>query len=173
MTDRRFAVDFTLAHPTAEPDVIAPLVETLRLKAIDLGFLHVSELFTLKDEADLFTSDYGHRFFTLDTGPTRIPSAVCYFTCALPDDGPAEIGVERLPTEVECDEFVIQGGMLEWWKCGAVRTRELRRLSKLLYFAAELGFESSLTFAGLTLDYRRVAGKVEVQQTWDTVAVAD
>ena len=172
MTDRPFAVDFTLAHAEAEPDVIAPLVEELRREAIALGFHHVSELVSLKDDADIVASGYGQRFLTPGS-PQTLPFALCYFTCALPDGDTAEIGVEQLPTVVECDEFVIPGGMLEWSKCGAVGTRDLWRLSKLLHHAAELGFESSLAFGGTALDYRRVGGRVEVRQTWDTVPATD
>lgn len=108
-----------------------------------------------------------------DATQTRVPLALCYFTLALPEDAPAEIGLERLPSEIECDGFVIPSGLPDWWKCGAVRTRELRLLSKLLHHAAELGFESSLAFGGMALDYRRVGGKVEVRQTWATVPATE
>ena len=151
MTDRRFTVEFSLSHAEAEPDVIVPLVEKLRLKAIDLGFLQVSEVFTVKEE----------------------PLAVCYFLLTPPDGDFAEIGVERQPTEIEFDGFVLPGGMYEWSKWGTVSTSELSLLSKLLHHAAELGFDSSLRFAGITLDYWRVGGKVQVQQTWDAVSVTD
>lgn len=151
MTDRCFTVEFSLSHPEAEPDVIVPLVEKLRLKAIDLGFLQVSEVFTVKEE----------------------PLAVCYFLCTLPDGDFAEIGVERQPTEIEFDGFVIPSGMYEWSKWGTASTSELSLLSKLLHHAAELGFDSSLSFAGMTLDYWRVGGKVQVQQTWGTVPATD
>jgi hypothetical protein len=172
MTDRRFSVDFTLAHPAAEPDMIAPLVEKLRREAVALGFHQVSELVSLKDEADIVVSRYGERFLTPGS-PLTLPFAVFFFTCSLPDGDTAEIGVEQLPIVVECDEFVIPGGMLEWSKCGAVGTRDLWRLSKLLHFAAGHGFEASLAFGGTALDYRRVGGRVEVRQTWDTVPVTD
>ena len=172
MTDRRFAVEFSLSHSFAEPGVIAPLVEELRRTAIDLGFLQVSEIVILNDDADILTSVYGARFLTPDSALT-LPFAVCYFSCALPDDGPVEIGVEQLPTEYDFDGDVLPTGLPNWWKCGAVRTRELRMLSKLLYHAAEIGFESSLAFGGMALDYRRVGGKVEVQQTWGTVPATD
>ena len=152
MTDRRFAVEFSLSYSEAEPDVIAPLVEKLRLKAIDLGFLQVSEVFTLKEE----------------------PLAVCYFTCTLPDGDFTEIGLERQPTEIEFDGFIVPGGMPEWSKWGTVSTSKLSLLSRLLHHAAELGFGSSLSFAGITLDYWRVGGgMVQVQQTWDTVPATD
>lgn len=86
MTDNLIYVKFNLCHSQADPDAIRPLIEKLRRKAIDLGFLGVSELFFHPSQADILSSEYGERFLMPDSEivPT-IPTAVCYFVQSLPD----------------------------------------------------------------------------------------
>lgn len=169
--ERRILVEYLLTHPQAEPDRIGPLVEKLRLRAIGLGFVRVGELFILTNEADIFTAEFGRRFFDTDKEITpTIPMAVCYFTAALADSDPAEIGLGRFPTEIEFDGLVIPSGVPEWSWRGGIETRDLRKLSMLLRYAAEIGFGSYMTFAGIELAWvMGHAGKVLVEQGWDVL----
>ena len=50
MSDQRIGIAFTMYHPPADPNGIRPLIEKLRLKAIDLGLLRVGDLVYLNGD---------------------------------------------------------------------------------------------------------------------------
>lgn len=167
--DRRIHVDCLLTHPQAEPELIKALVGKLRQKTIDLGFLRVSEVVCFDNEADIITSDFGRRFLDSEVF-TPLPMAVCYFTAALADCDSAEIVLGRSSTEIEFDGIVIPSGVPEWSWRGGIETRDLRKLSMLLRYAAEIGFDSFMTFAGIELAWvMGDAGIVLVEQGWDVL----
>jgi hypothetical protein len=168
--DPRLTVAYNLCHPQAEPDVVTPLIENLRQHAIHLGFVRVSELFCHTSKADILSSSYGERFLVpdLEIVPV-IPTAACYFLAALPDSDPLEIGLAYHSCAVEVEGQSVLFGHPTWLWTGATRTRDLQPLSKLLYHAAEIGIESFVAFAGMSMVYSPAGatGKVTVQQEWD------
>lgn len=151
MADNRITVSYMLTHPQADPDPIREVLEKLRQKAIELGFLRVSDLFCLQTGADILGSEYGKRFFRVDREWPVLPRAVIYFTGALFDSQPAEIGLRSLPLQIEVGGVSIPYGVPDWTWGATVRTRDLKTLSQLFSFAAELGIWTSMSFAGTTI----------------------
>ena len=95
------------------------------------------------------------------------PEAVVYFSGALFDSEPAEIGLCKLPVEIEVGGAKIPYGVADWTWNAVVRTRDLRTLSDLFSFAAENGLWTSMTFGGTTfLCYREASGAVKHEQEW-------
>jgi hypothetical protein len=166
-SDNRITVSYMLSHPQADPDAIGAVVEKLRQQAITLGFLRVSELFNLTSEADILGSEYGKRFLRPDLERPVLPEAVIYFTGALFDSEPAEIGLRTLPVEIEVGGVAIPYGVADWTWSGTVRSRDLKTFSELLDFAAELGCWASMSFAGTTISCcRDASGAVKYEQEW-------
>ncbi len=171
--DPRLAVAYNLSHPQAEPDVVSPLIEKLRQRAIAVGFVRVSELFCHTGQADILGSHYAERFLIPDLEIVpAIPTAACYFLGSLPDSDPLEVGLAYYPCAVEIEGQPVPFGRPTWLWTGATRTLELKTLSKLLYHAAEIGIESFMAFAAMSLIYSPAgsSGKVTVQQEWDVAA---
>ena len=96
-----------------------------------------------------------------------LPEAVIYFTGALFDSEPAEIGLRTMPVEIEVGGVAIPYGVADWTWSGTVRTRDLRTLGELFDFAAENGLWASMSFAGTTIScYRDAGGAVKHEQEW-------
>ena len=162
---------YTLHHPSAEPDAIRGLVESLRRSAIDLGFWRVGDVVSLIGDGEIISSDFGERFLVSDLEIVpAVPRSVIYFTGALFDSDLVEIGLAYNPCEVEVGGHVVPFGLPYWTWTGATRTRDLRTFSKLLYHAAEIGIESFMSFAGVTMVYSKDdAGGVRIEQEWDEI----
>ena len=140
--DPRLTVSYLLSHPPTDLSAVKDVIERIRQKAIELGFRHVSDLVCLTTEKDILGSKYGQR---------RIrPEAVVYFSAALFDSEPAEIGLCKLPVEIEVGGATIPYGVADWTWNAVVRTRDLRTLSDLFSCAAENGLWTSMTFGGTT-----------------------
>ena len=172
MTDHRITVAYTLYHPPADPDAIRPLIEKLRLKAIDLGLLRVGDVVCLNGDAEILAHEYGDRFLyaVLQIVPV-VPRSVCYFVASLTDGDPVEIGLAFYPCEVLIDGNAVPFGLPYWMWTGCARTRDLRTFSLLMHYAAEVGVETAMSFAGMSLVYGKDnAGKMKVDQEWDDVA---
>lgn len=171
MTDNRMAVGYTLYHPPADPDAIRPLIEKLRQKAIDLGFLEVGDLAFLRGDDEIMSHEYGERFLYADPEIVpAIPTSVCYFVAMLPDSDPLEAGLAFYPCEVQIDGQAVAFGLPYWMWNGTVRTCDLRAFSKLMHFAAEVGVEAAMSFARMTMIYSRDdAGRVAIAQEWDDI----
>ena len=158
-SDPRLTISYLLSYPPAPPQAIRDIIEKLRQRAIDLGFLQVSDLICLTTEEDILASDYGNR-------ATR-PEAVVYFSGALFDSEPAEIGLCKLPVEIEVGGATIPYGVADWTWHAIVRTRDLRTLSDLFSCAADNGVWTSMTFGGMTVScFRGANGAVEYEQEW-------
>ena len=158
-SDPRLTISYLLSHPPAPPQAIRDIIEKLRQRAIDLGFLQVSDLVCLTTEEDILASDYGNRAIR--------PEAVVYFSGALFDSESAEIGLCKMPVEIEVGGAKIPYGVADWTWNAVVRTRDLRTLSDLFSFAAENGLWTSMTFGGTTfLCYRDASGAVKHEQEW-------
>jgi len=155
IADTRITVQFMLSHPQADPDTIRAVMEKLRQKAVELGFLRVSDLFCLMNEADILGSKYGKRFVRADRERPFLPIAVIYFTGALFDSAPAEIGLCSFPLQIEVGGVSIPYGVEDWTWSAAVRTRDLKTRSLLFSFAAENGLWTSMSFAGTTIEDAR------------------
>jgi len=158
-SDPRLTISYLLSHPPAPPQAIRDIIEKLRQRAIDLGFLQVSELAVLTTEEAILASKFGQRPIW--------PEAVIYFSGALFDSEPAEIGLCKLPVQVEVGGAKIPYGVADWTWNALVRTRDLRTLSELFSCAAENGLWTSMTFGGTTfLCYRDASGAVKHEQEW-------
>ncbi len=170
-TDHRFAVAYTLYHPPADPGTIRPLIERLRKRAIDLGFLQVGDLVFLQGDDEIISHEYGERFLYADPEIVpAIPTAVCYFVARLPDSDPLEAGLAFYSCEVQIDGQAVGFGLPYWMWTGTVRTRDLKNFSLLLHHAAEFGIQAAASFAGITMIYSRdEAGGVKIAQEWDEV----
>lgn len=169
--DPRISVAFNLCHPQADPDAVKTKIEKLRQRAIALGFLRVSELFCHTTKADILSSEYGERFLVPDLEIVpAIPSAACYFLGSLPDSDPIEIGLAYYSCAVEIEGQPVPFGNPTWLWTAVTRTRDLKTFSKLLYHAAEIGIESFMSFAGISMVYSPdESGKVSIQQEWDVI----
>jgi len=170
-TDQRTAVAYALYHPPADPDAIRPLIEKPRLKAIDLGLLRLGDLVCLNEDAEILAHQYGDRFLCADLQIVPVvPRSVCYFVASLTDSDPLELGLAFYPCEVQIDGQAVPFGLPYWTWTGATRTRDLKTFSLLMHFAAEVGVETAMSFAGMTLVYSKdSAGRVKVEQEWDDV----
>lgn len=169
MTDNRITVTFNFYHSQADPNAIMPMIERLRRKAIDLGFLRVSDLHFHTSQAGILSSEYGKRFLIpeLKTVPT-IPTAVCYFKGSLSDCKPMEVGLAYHSCAVVIYGHVVPYGPPTWMWTEKTKTRNLKTLSKLLYHAAEIGVMSFTSFAGMSMVYSPGnSGRVLVEQEWD------
>lgn len=165
--DHRIAVAYTLYHPPADPATIRPLIESLRQKAIDLGFLQVSDLVFLQGDDEIIAHEYGERFLIADPA---IPTAVCYFVAKLPDSDPVEAGLAFYTCEVQIDGQAVSFGLPYWMWTGTVRTCDSRTFSLLLHHAAEFGVQAAVSFAGITIIYSQdEAGRVTIAQEWDDI----
>jgi hypothetical protein len=158
-SDPRLTISYLLSHPSVSPDTIKDIIEKLRQRAIDLGFLQVSELAVLTTDEAILASKFGER-------PIR-PEAVVCFSGALFDSEPAEFGLCKLPVEIEVGGATIPYGVSDWTWNAVVRTRDLRALSDLFSCAAENGLWTSMTFGGTTfLCYQDTSGAVKHEQEW-------
>jgi hypothetical protein len=160
-------VSYLLSHPPASTEAIKEVMEKLREKAVELGFLRVSDLFCLMNEADILGSEYGKRFQCADLERPILPRAVIYFTGALFDSDLAEFGLCSLPVQIEVGGVSIANDIEDWTWSGTVRTRDLKTLSQLFAFAASLGLLTSMAFAGTTISsFRDANGVVQHEQEW-------
>ena len=142
------------------------LIEKIRLRALDLGFLQVSELVALTTEKAIAESKFGQR-------PIR-PEAAVYFSVTFFDGQPAEIGLCKLPDRIEVAGEAVPYGVEHWTWCEMVRTRDVRSLSLLFEFAAENGLWTSMSFAGTTIScFKGASGTVEYQQEFVEVPDLD
>ena len=173
MSDQRISLAYNLCHPPADPGSIKTLIEMLRLKAIDLGFLRVGDLIWLNGDAEIIDHEYGERFLFNELPITPIiPTNVCYFEGWLFDsEFPVEIGLCRFPLQIEVDGVVIPFGVPDWMWTAATRISDLKSLSLLLHHAAEIGIWAAVSFAsGRTMVYSRdEAGVVKVETEQDDV----
>ena len=169
--DSRLSVAYNLCHPDAGPDAIKVLIERLRQRAIDLGFVRVGELICHTSQGDILGSEFGERFFAPDLEIVpALPAAACYFVCSLSDSDPLEIGLALFPCAVEIEGQAVPFGQPTWMWTGATRTRDLKTFSKLLHHAAEIGIETFFSFAGISMIYSpHESGRVKVQQEWDVI----
>jgi hypothetical protein len=165
-------VSYMLSHPPASPDAIREVMGKLRQRAIELGFLRVSDLCCLMNEADILGSDYGRRLLRADLERSVLPTAVIYFTAALFDSETAEIGLRSLPVEIEVGDVAIPYGVEDWTWSGTVRTRDLKSLGELLNYAAEIGFWTSRAFGGMTITCCRDADGT-VKHEWECVEIPE
>jgi hypothetical protein len=160
MTDQRISVAYFLCHPPADLDAIKSVVESLRLKAIDLGFHQVGELVFLANEDDMLSSVYGLRFRL-----PFLPTAACYFAGEVGDGDPAEFGLRLLPLTIELDGLVIPYGDHDWTSSGNVQTRDLNTFSKLMCHAAEIGIWATMSFGDTMITFSKdEAGKVKIEE---------
>lgn len=170
--DLRLTVAYNLSHPHADPATVRALIERLRLRAIDLGFLRLSDVICHTSKEDVLTSDYGERFLLpdLDVIPA-VPTAACYFTAALADTDLIEIGLAHYSCAVEVEGQPVPFGCPTWLWTGLTRTRDLKTITNLLHHAADIGIEAFVSFAGMSLIYSpgSAAEKVKVQQEWDVI----
>lgn len=156
-SDPRISISFMLSHPPSEPAAVRELVEKVRLRAIALGTLQVSELVTLTTDEAIAESKFGQR-------PIR-PEAAVYFSVTFFDGQPVEIGLCKLPDRIEVGDEAVPYGAEHWSWREVVRTRDVRTLSLLFEFAAESGLWTSMSFAGTTITcFRGASGAVEYQQ---------
>lgn len=164
--DPRLAIGVLLSHPPSEPAAIRELVEKIRLRAIELGFLQVGQLVVLTTHEAIAESRFGQR-------PIR-PEAVVYFSVTFFDGQTAEFGLCKLPDQIEVDGEAVPYGVEHWTWCDSVRTRDVRTLSELFEFAAESGLWTSMSFAGTTIScFRGASGAVEYEQEYLEVPSLD
>src|SRR5258708_6651900 len=142
-SDPRITVSFMLSHPPSEPGAVRDVIDKMRQRAIDLGFLQVSELVALTTDEAIVESKFGQR-------PIR-PEAVISFSGSLFDSQPAEIGLCKLPDQIEVGGEAVPYGVQDWTWDAVVRTRDVRTISELITFAAENGLWTSMSFAGTTI----------------------
>ena len=155
--DPRITISFRLSHPPSAPAAIMELIEKIRLRAVELGFLQVSELVALTTGEAIAESRFGLR-------PIR-PEAAIYFSVTFFDGQPAEIGLCKLPDRIEVAGEAIPYGIENWTWCDSVRTRDVRTLSTLFESVAEIGLWTSMSFAGTTIScFKGASGAVEYQQ---------
>lgn len=155
-TDPRITISFRLSHPPSEPGAIRDVIEKIRLRAIELAFLQVGELVVLTTDQAIAESKFGQR-------PTH-PDAAIYFSVTFFDGHAVEIGLCKLPDRIEVGDEAVPYGVENWTWSEVVRTRDVKALSMLFEFAAEIGLWTSMTFAGTTISCFKGPNGVEYQQ---------
>jgi hypothetical protein len=155
-SDPRISISFMLSHPPSEPGVVRELIEKIRQRAIELGFLQVSELVALTTDGGIAESKFGQR-------PIR-PEALVYFSVTFFDGQAVEIGLCKQPDQIEVGGESVPYGVRAWTWSEVVRSRDVRTLSLLFEFAAEIGLWTSMSFAGTTISCFKGPNGVEYQQ---------
>jgi hypothetical protein len=130
------------------------VVEKIRQCAAEHGFLNITELVCLEGEA-IQQGRADHFRIPDGKGGLQVTSGVCYFDARLWDSGFASFGLAAFPA-LKCSG----------WQ-GFIRTRDLRKMAKLLEAVASLGSSTRMIFGGMLMAWELDEnGVVKVDQRW-------
>ena len=141
MADEPITVIFHLAHASRDSEEIEASVESLRRRAVEMGFSPVGRLDFILGDSDILTADFGIRFLHPDLiSLAPLPLAICSFTFALPDCDQIEIGLSTWHADDEDQDI-----NPTWRWSGTVITRHVGLFTDFLKHGTTVGIESTIT----------------------------
>jgi len=142
------------------------VVEQLRLKAVELGWLPVSEVIHLTDEQCVNDDRLPTKHLLIGAGDSVLaPHEVVFFTATPPGDEPRPFGLGQYPGHIEGSGQAVPSHLGGWCWVGVIRSDDEEGVKTFLHTAAQLGVEVTASFGGTVLSARRdETGQVRYEQ---------
>lgn len=128
------------------------IVEQLRQKAVELGWLPASEVVHLNDEQCVNDVRLPTRHLIIGAGDSVLaPHEVVFFTASPPGDGPRLFGLAAYPTHIEGGSQAVTSHLGGWCWVGVIRSDDEEGVRSVLHTAAEHGVEVTASFGGIVV----------------------